>query len=298
MTASAPRFGFAGLGVMGVPMSRHLLAAGPLTVWNRTASRCDPLVAEGANPAASPAEVLDAADIVGVCVLDGKAVREIALGENGFASASDKAGKVIVDFSTIAPDEAREIASELAAHGIGWIDAPVSGGVPAAEKASLIVLAGGSEEHIAKARPLIEAVSARLTHLGPSGAGQLAKLCNQMIVANSMMVMAETIAFGRRAGVDVTHLADALKGGFADSMPFQIFGPRMAAHTYEPKLGGIGVMLKDLVMAEKAAADAGAATPTSSHTIGLYKSFAERTGMSLDDDISALVELFDRDRGE
>jgi 3-hydroxyisobutyrate dehydrogenase len=293
MSAATPRFGFAGLGVMGVPMSRHLLAAGPLIVWNRTQSRADGLVEDGARRAQTPAEVLDGADIVGVCVLDGAAVREIALGENGFVAAGDKAGKVVVDFSSIAPEDAREIAEELATHGVGWIDAPVSGGVPAAEKASLIVLAGGREEDIEKARPLIELVSARLTHFGPSGSGQLAKLCNQMIVANNMMVMAETIAFGRRAGVDVAHLAEALKGGFADSMPLQIFGPRMATHTYEPKFGGIGVMLKDLLMAEKAAAAAGAATPTSSHTIGLYKSVAEREGMSLDDDISALVELFD-----
>ncbi|MGX1097720.1 NAD(P)-dependent oxidoreductase [Amorphus sp. MBR-141] len=293
MSASPPRFGFAGLGVMGVPMSRHLLAAGPLTVWNRTQSRADALVAEGARRAGTPAEVLDGSDIVGVCVLDGSAVREIALGETGFVTATEKAGKVVVDFSSIAPDDAREIAAELAEHGIGWIDAPVSGGVPAAEKASLIVLAGGRDEDIEKARPLIERVSARMTHLGPSGSGQLAKLCNQMIVANNMMVMAETIAFGRRAGVDVAHLADALKGGFADSLPLQIFGPRMATHTHEPKLGGIGVMLKDLLMAEKAAAAVGAATPTSSRTIDLYRSVAERDGMSLDDDISALVDLFD-----
>lgn len=293
MSTATPRFGFAGLGVMGVPMSRHLLAAGPLTVWNRTQSRSDELVEAGAARAQTPAEVLDASDIVGVCVLDGAAVREIALGANGFAAATEKAGKVIVDFSSIPPEVAREIAEELAGHGVGWVDAPVSGGVPAAEKASLIVLAGGRDEDIEKARPLIECVSERLTHFGPSGSGQLAKLCNQMIVANNMMVMAETIAFGRRAGVDVAHLAEALKGGFADSTPLQIFGPRMATHTYEPKLGGIGVMLKDLLTAEKAAAEAGAATPTSSHTIALYKSVAEREGMSLDDDISALVELFD-----
>lgn len=294
MTASTPRFGFAGLGVMGVPMSRHLLAAGPLTVWNRTQSRADSLVEAGARRAQTPAEVLDGSDIVGVCVLDGKAVREIALGADGFVNAADKAGKVIVDFSSIAPADAREIAAELATHGVGWIDAPVSGGVPAAEKASLIVLAGGRDADIEKARPLIERVSARMTHLGPSGSGQLAKLCNQMIVANNMMVIAETIAFGRRAGVDVAHLADALKGGFADSIPLQIFGPRMATHTTEPKFGGIGVMLKDLLMAEKEAAAAGAVTPTSSHTIDLYKSVTERDGMSLDDDISALVDLFDK----
>ncbi|MEW5423179.1 NAD(P)-dependent oxidoreductase [Amorphus sp. 3PC139-8] len=293
MTGNDLRFGFAGLGVMGVPMARHLLAAGPTTVWNRTASRADPLVAEGAARAETPAALLDAADLVGVCVLDGAAVRELALGPNGFVHAKGKAGKVIVDFSTIAPDQARAIAAEMAEHGIGWIDAPVSGGVPAAEAASLIVLAGGAEEHIARAHPLIDLVSARLTHLGPSGAGQLAKLCNQMIVANNMMVIAETIAFGRKAGVDVTHLAAALKGGFADSTPLQIFGPRMATHTVEPKLGGIGVMLKDLLMAAEAAADAGAITPTSSHTIDLYRSVAERGGMSLDDDISALVNLFD-----
>lgn len=293
MTGNDLRFGFAGLGVMGVPMARHLMAAGPTTVWNRTPSRADPLLEDGASRADTPAALLDAADLVGICVLDGAAVREIALGADGFIHANDKAGKVVVDFSTIAPDEARAIAAELAEHGIGWIDAPVSGGVPAAEAASLIVLAGGSEEDIARARPLIDRVSARLTHLGPSGAGQLAKLCNQMIVANNMMVIAETIAFGRKAGVDVSHLAEALKGGFADSLPLQIFGPRMATHTTEPKLGGIGVMLKDLTMATKAAADAGAVTPTSSHTMGLYRSIEERAGMSLEDDISALVRLFE-----
>lgn len=293
MPEQSPRFGFAGLGVMGVPMARHLLTPGPLTVWNRTASRADPLIAEGAALAETPAALLDASDLVGVCVLDGAVVRDIALGADGFVNARDKAGKVIVDFSTIAPGDAREIAAEMADHGITWIDAPVSGGAPAAEAGSLIVLAGGPDDGVERARPLIERVSSRLTHLGPSGAGQLAKLCNQMIVANNMLVIAETIAFGRKAGVDVTRLADALKGGFADSVPLQIFGPRMASHSFEPKLGAAGLMLKDLVLAVTAAHAAGAETPTSSHSIALYRSLEEKPGHSLNDDISALIHLFE-----
>ncbi|MDQ0315982.1 NAD(P)-dependent oxidoreductase [Amorphus orientalis] len=293
MMDASPRFGFAGLGVMGVPMARHLLDPGPLTVWNRTASRADGLVSEGAALAETPAALLDASDLVGICILDGAAVREVALGKDGFIAAAEKAGKTIVDFSTIAPDEAQAIGSELKTHGIDWIDAPVSGGVPAAEAGSLIVLAGGDAAAIERARPLIDRVSSRMTHLGPSGAGQLAKLCNQMIVANNMMVMAETLAFGRKAGVDVEQLAAALKGGFADSLPLQIFGPRMATHTYEPKLGGASVMLKDLKMAVAAAQAADAWTPTSERTIELYRSLGKKPGHSLDDDISSLITLFE-----
>ncbi len=211
MSAATPRFGFAGLGVMGVPMSRHLLAAGPLIVWNRTQSRADGRGEDGARRAQTPAEVLDGADSVGVCVLDGAAVREIALGENGFVAAGDKAGKVVVDFSSIAPEDAREIAEELATHGVGWIDAPVSGGVTGADKATLSIMVGCSDEDaLAKVMPTFEATGKNIFRCGPLGAGHAMKCLNNYLSAVGLTASNEALLIGPQCGLEPSAMVDIL----------------------------------------------------------------------------------------
>ncbi|MGY6707484.1 MAG: NAD(P)-dependent oxidoreductase [Rhizobiaceae bacterium] len=247
MSAGKPPVGFIGTGLMGLPMSRRLLKAGyDLTVWNRTLSKAEPLVADGARLADSAAGVARTADIVFACLTDTKAMEAAVFGENGIASGARK-GSILVDFSSIAPDATREMAKRLEDEtGMVWIDAPVSGGVPGAEEGSLAIMAGGPEEAFERVKPVVLEMAARFTLMGPSGAGQTTKLCNQVIVGCTMAVLAEATRLATNAGVDAEKLPEALAGGFADSKPLQLFVPRMAKAIHDPPLGHAYTMLKDL----------------------------------------------------
>ena len=241
------RLGYLGLGLMGTPMTRRLLEAGyQVSVWNRSEGKVAPLVASGAKRAASPRDVIANSDIVFMCVTDAAAVEEVIFGAEGLAAAPG-AGKLVVDFSSIHPDAARDLATRLkAANGAGWIDAPVSGGTKGAEEGTLAIMAGGEPADIERARPYVLAMARRFTHMGPPGAGQTTKLCNQVIVGCAMAVLAEATRLAMNAGIDANRLPEALAGGFADSIPLQLFVPRMAQGIHSPPLGHIATMLKDL----------------------------------------------------
>jgi 3-hydroxyisobutyrate dehydrogenase len=243
----AEKLGFLGLGMMGLPMTRRLLNAGyDVAVWNRSAGKAAALVAAGAKLKDHPRDVADSASIIFMCLTDAAAVEEVAFGPDGLATAAGS-GKLVVDFSSIHPDAARAIAARLKmASGMGWIDAPVSGGTPGAEQGTLAVMAGGDAADIERVRPYVLAMARRLTHMGPTGAGQTAKLCNQVIVGCAMAVLAEATRLAVDAGIDATRLPEALAGGFADSIPLQLFVPRMAQGIHSPPLGHIATMLKDL----------------------------------------------------
>ena len=167
-----PALGFIGLGVMGTPMTGRLIEAGyGVSVWNRSSQKTKQLIERGATVAASPADLAQTSDIVMLCVTDTAAVVEVALGTNGLQDGA-RSGTTIVDFSSIDPVETRRIAAALGeACGSSWIDAPVSGGVPAAEQGSLVVMAGGNAADIDRVRPVVNHLAQRLTHMGPSGAG-------------------------------------------------------------------------------------------------------------------------------
>lgn len=242
-----PTLGYIGTGLMGLPMSARLLAAGyDLTVWNRTAAKAQPLVDTGATMGDNPADVASKSDIVFLCLTDTKAVQEAVFGENGVASGARK-GSILVDFSSIQPDASREMAERLKAEaGMDWIDAPVSGGVPGAEAGTLAIMAGGDQAAFDRVEDVVLKMAARFTLMGPSGAGQTTKLCNQVIVGCTMAVLAEAARLATNAGVDATRLPEALAGGFADSKPLQIFLPRMINAQHEPPLGHVYTMLKDL----------------------------------------------------
>ncbi len=291
----APVFGFIGLGDMGLPMARRLLATGhPVVAWNRSPGKVQTLVAEGAEAAATPADVMARANLIGMCLTSHETVEAVGWGPDGLFSASAvPAGRVIVDFSTGAADAARDFAARTAEAGAGWLDCPVSGGVPAAEAGKLILFAGGDAEHVAQAAPLFEAVGQRTSHMGPSGSGQMTKICNQMMVACNMLAMAEAIALARKAGVAVERLPEALRGGFADSTPFQIFGPRMAGHQFEPRLGAISLMGKDAGLAAGVAAEVGATTPLLDRVRELYARIADTPGVATDEDLSKVIALFE-----
>ena len=165
------------------------------------------------------------------------------------------------DFSSIAPKAAKEYAARLAEKGVGYIDAPVSGGTVGAEQGTLAIMAGGKAEHIEFVRPLVAELASRFTRMGDSGAGQVTKLANQVIVASLFPVIAEALRLAEAAGVDAGKVPEALQGGFADSKPMQVFGPRMASRNYEPALGTVNVMLKDLLNAVAVAEEAGVPLP-------------------------------------
>lgn len=241
-----PRIGFLGTGLMGLPMVLRLIGAGyPMTVWNRSPDKAAPAVAAGAVQVQSPAELARASDVVMCCLTNADAVEAVVFGAEGIATAQGP--DLLVDFSSMDPNRARDIGERLRAlNGMGWVDAPVSGGTPAATAGTLTIMAGGTEEDFARAAPLMDPVSARVTHMGPAGSGQMTKLANQIISGGTMALVAEAVNFAKATGVDASRLTEALAGGFADSKPFQIFGPRMAAETFDDPLGTVAMMLKDL----------------------------------------------------
>ncbi|OPY97961.1 2-hydroxy-3-oxopropionate reductase [Bradyrhizobium sacchari] len=241
------RLGYVGLGLMGTPMARRLLKAGhQVTVWNRSEGKVAPLVEAGARRAATPRDVMMHADIVFMCVTDAAAVEEVIFAVDGLSAAAG-AGKLVVDFSSIHPDAARYLASRLKrTNGAGWIDAPVSGGTKGAEEGTLAIMAGGDIADVERARAYVLAMARRFTHMGPTGAGQTTKLCNQVIVGCAMAVLAEATRLAVNAGIDANRLPEALAGGFADSIPLQLFVPRMVQGIHSPPLGHVATMLKDL----------------------------------------------------
>ena len=242
-----PHIGFVGTGLMGGPMVQRLLGAGyPVTVWNRTPKKMKALEKIGAYAADGPSTVASKAKIIMMCLTDSKAVNSVVFGTNGISSVKGT-NKILVDFSSIKPKTTVDFAQRLEREsGIKWIYAPVSGGVNGAKDGTLAILAGGEEKEIKRVRPILSELSNRITHMGPIGSGQITKLCNQVIVGSNIASIAEAINLAAKSGINANLLAEALGGGFADSVPLQIFGPRFASRQYEPLTGHIYTMLKDL----------------------------------------------------
>jgi 3-hydroxyisobutyrate dehydrogenase len=196
---------------------------------------------------------------------------------------------VVVDFSSIAPSAARDLASRLEQKGIGLVDAPVSGGVAGAEKGTLAIMAGGRPEHVERVRPVVMHLAQRFTRMGDCGAGQTTKLCNQIIVGSLIAVIAEAVRLAEAAGVDAKQLPEALKGGFADSLPLQVFGARMAARTFEPSIGAVSIMLKDLENAAAVAKEKTVPLPMARTATELYRLLtAQGKG---EKEISTIIDL-------
>ena len=295
MTTTKPRLGYIGLGLMGAPMTRRLLDAGyTVAVWNRSADKMRPLLARGAAAGASPREVTERSDIVMMCLTAAPAVREVVFGPRGLSEAAG-AGKRLVDFSSMRPDLTREWSAELRRkNGMGWVDAPVSGGVPGAEKGTLAIMAGGEQADFDAVKDVVGHLSARFTLMGPSGAGQTTKLVNQIVVSATIMTLAEAFAFAEKAGVDAARIPEALKGGWADSLPMQIFGPRFANHQVEPKLGDIAIMIKDLDTVAEVARAADAPLPMMSTGFELMRLLVARGHAH--DCLTAACKLYERKR--
>jgi len=260
------RLGFAGIGIMGSGMASNLVARGhPLTVWNRTRAKAAAI--EGAAVANTLEDLAAAVDIIMICVSDSPDV--VAIVEGGLLTGLRK-GQLIVDHSTISPAVTRNLAERVATQGVGWIDAPVSGGSEGALKGTLSTMVGGSAEDLARVRPYLESYSTTITHVGPIGSGQLVKLVNQILVVGNQMAVSEAFLFARRAGLDLDATLNAVKGGAAGSWMLANRGPQMIADDWRPGFT-IDLQQKDLRLVLDAADDHGTPLPATGLIFQLYR---------------------------
>lgn len=254
------KVGFVGLGTMGAAMAARLVAAGhDVVVHNRTRAREEPLAALGARRAPHPAAAADGAELVVVIVSDTPDVADVVFGPNGVVHGA-AAGALIVDMSTIAPGATRRYAERAAETGVGWLDAPVSGGSEGARLGTLSIMIGGASADLERARPVLEAMGTTITHVGPVGAGQLAKAMNQVVIAGTYAAVAEGIVLGLKAGIDVEAALRALAGGAAGSWGLVHRGPNVVRNDY-PLGFRVRLHRKDLGIALDAAREAGAPLP-------------------------------------
>lgn len=244
--------GFIGLGTMGQEMVRNLLKAGyTVQAYDVVPGSVAEMAAAGAHPVASVAAAASGADLVVTMLPDTPDVQSVVLGEGGL-HANPPPGRIIVDMSTIAPQAVRAMATTLEADGIGFIDAPVSGGPQGAKTATLTIMAGGTPAAFARARPVLAAMGSTIKHVGSSGAGQTVKLCNQVMVGLNLQAVCEAIALGRASGVDLDQMRDVLLGGSAASWMLERLGPAMIAGDAAAGFR-IDLMLKDLRLVQELA---------------------------------------------
>ena len=242
------KIAFLGMGLMGSRMASRLLNAGfQVAVWNRTASACDELVAQGATKL--NLNEIGQYPIMLTCLADDSAVQAVIDQIADYLQPQ----QVIVDFSSLSVDKTKSLAKQVQGKNAIWIDSPVSGGTMGAEQGSLVIFAGGDAHVIESLAIVYDVLSQRVTRMGETGTGQATKICNQLIVAANSTLIAEAVALASLSGVDTTLLAPALAGGFADSKPFQILAPRMATHTFEPVQWKVQTLSKDLNNAVKLA---------------------------------------------
>ena len=232
--AKQKRIGFIGLGIMGRPMARNLLKAGyPLVVWNRSRPGIDALVEAGAAEADSPRAVAERSDVVITIVGDSPDVEQVALGERGIVEGAHE-GLVHIDMSTISPAVVRDIAARYAEAGIELLDAPVSGGEQGATEGTLAIMVGGEREVFERCRPVLEALGRTLVYCGPSGSGQVVKLCNQVVVGLNNLAMGEALVLAAKAGVDPATMVEAVSAGAGASWVLQRLAPRILAGDFRP----------------------------------------------------------------
>lgn len=267
MNSALPRIAFLGIGLMGLPMAKNLLNAGyPLTAWNRTRAKADPLAAHGAQVADTLPEAVANAQIVITMLADGPTVIDVVK----TALTAMQPGTVLIDMSSTRQDEALTLHAMLAAQGIAFIDAPVSGGVVGAEAATLAIMAGGNVTDFERVQPIL-AVMGRPTPVGPAGCGQIAKLCNQLIVGGTLTIIAEALLLAQAGGADPAAMRAAIRGGFAESRLLEVHGQRMLDRNFAPG-GQIKTQAKDMDNILIAAKNAGLKLPVSELVTDLYHS--------------------------
>ena len=271
------KIGYIGLGIMGQGMARNLLKAGfPLSVWNRTASKAEAFIAEGATAKATPAEVAADSDIILVCVSDTPDVEAVILGENGVIHGA-KAGSLVIDCSTISPQATTAIAEKLAAKRVQMLDAPVSGGSEGAAKGTLSIMIGGAAEDVARAMPVFQAMGKTITHVGGTGAGQTVKLVNQVLVVGNCLAMCEALLLAQAGGVDLKKTYDAISQGAAGCWMFTNRAPQIINRDWRPGFM-VSLQQKDLRLVLEAADQLGVPLPGTSLIFNLYRTIENKLG--------------------
>jgi 2-hydroxy-3-oxopropionate reductase len=285
-----PTIGFIGLGIMGKPMARNLMAAGyELTVLDVVAGVVDELVAEGASAGTTPAQVAADTDVFISMLPDSPQVREVYLGADGAYEAL-RAGWLSIDMSSIAPATARELAQLATAAGAEALDAPVSGGDKGAIGGTLSIMVGGSEAAFERARPILEVMGATIVHCGPAGAGQVVKVCNQVVVGVVIEAVAEALVLGAKAGVDPARIADVLQGGLAATRVLELRRDNFLTGSFDPGFR-IRLHLKDLKNALELARETGVALPAAAAVEQLMRA-ADANGRG-DYDHSGLITVLE-----
>jgi 2-hydroxy-3-oxopropionate reductase len=267
---TSPTLAFLGIGLMGKPMATRLLQAGlALRAWNRSPAKAEALRAAGADPQAGLAGAVDGADIVISMLESGAVVGQVLAA----ALPALKPGALWIDMSSTQKGEALDFDARLRAAGVRFLDAPVSGGVGGAEAGTLAIMAGGSADDFALAAPLFKAMG-RATLVGPAGSGQVAKLCNQLIVGGTLDIVAEALLLAHAAGADPAAVRAAIRGGFAESRILEVHGQRMLDRNFMPG-GQVKSQLKDLQNVLVAAADAGVVLPVAALVTAHYRSIVD-----------------------
>ncbi|WP_420389841.1 NAD(P)-dependent oxidoreductase [Marinobacter sp.] len=286
MTENRFHIAFLGVGLMGAPMVRNLLDAGyPMTLWNRTGSKCEPF-ADEAIIAGTPEDAVRDANIVITMLENGDVVDNVMVAQGGIAAL--KAGAVYIDMSSVQPSLARRHAALAQEQGAGYVDAPVSGGTVGAEQATLSIMAGGSEADVERVRPVFD-VLGKCTPIGPVGAGQLAKLANQAIVGITIGAVSEALLLAAKGGADPAAVREALMGGFAGSRILELHGQRMIDRDFSPGAPA-RIQLKDLRMILDEARSEGLTLPLSQQVHNAYQSLIAN-GHSEVDHSGLLLEL-------
>jgi 3-hydroxyisobutyrate dehydrogenase len=288
--ASKPRLGYVGVGLMGLPMTKRLLSLGyPVRAYDIVPARLEAARAAGAAVARSPADAAAEADLVLLNLPTTEAVEQAVFGAGGVASAI-RPPQRLIDFSTIKVEKCKAFAAKLGGEtGVGWIDAPVSGGPPASGSGTLTVMAGGDPADVEGARGFFADVAGRFTHMGPVGSGMVAKMLNQLIVGCGYAVMAEAAVLAEAAGIDASRLPECLGGGHADGSLLQRIYPRMVARDFAPQ-GYARQLLKDLEMVNEFAGGMKAPTPMMGEALSLYRMLVHLGHSELDG--VALVKLY------
>ncbi|MDX1524198.1 MAG: NAD(P)-dependent oxidoreductase [Anaerolineae bacterium] len=263
--------GFVGLGIMGQGMALNLRKAGfPLTVWNRTASKAEPVVDAGATLGSSPAEVAEKSDIIVVCVSDTPDVEAVVLGDDGIIEGA-RPGSLMIDCSTISPIATKAIAAKLAEKKIAMLDAPISGGSEGAVRGTLAIMVGGAAQDFERALPVFEAMGKTITHVGETGAGQTVKLVNQVLVVGNALAMCEAFMLAEAGGVDLKTALKAVEAGAAGSWMLSNRGPQIIERDWRPGFT-VDLQQKDLRLVLDAADELGVPLPTTGLIFQYYRS--------------------------
>ena len=292
MSATKPTLGFIGLGLMGQGFTKRLVECGyQVTGYDLDADKVKAATGHGVLSGSNPADVAANRDVVQICVTSTQCVEEIVFVTGGIAETA-KEDSVLIDHSTSIVSETKSMADSLkSSTGMGWIDAPVSGGPEGAEAGSLAIMAGGTDEDIAKVQPIMDAVSSAFTVFGPVGSGQVAKMVNQVLVLNNYAVIAEALALAEAGGIDASKIPEALATGHAGSNLLNAAFPRMIERDFAPK-GYARQILKDLDMLHDLAKGLKSPTPMSSQTASLFRILNSKGHEELDG--MAILKLYDQ----